>query len=482
MSHARTIVKNTTWLISTELVTKAFAFVLIILIARYLGDAKFGIYSFVNSYVAIFLIFADFGLTLLSIREIAREKDKVHKYLSNISLLKIILSAVTLILTFGIAQFINVDQSTLILIYIASTWTIISSFGEFLRGIFRAFEKMQYEAFVRILEKSLVFVAILFIISKNYGIASIFISELIASLIILIVTLIIIRGKFSKYRFELDLPFYKKILKESWPFAASSLFVMLYFKIDTVMLKLFGKEDEVIGWYNASYNLVLALSFVPSAILSAAYPAMSRFFRDSKDKLRRVYQNSLKSLYFLGAPMIVGVTLLAAPFITLVYGEEYSGSIIALQILIWSEIFVFINTAYSTLINASNKQRIITLQTSLGVALNVTLNIFLIPKYSYIGAGIATVLTELFAFSFLAVYVNLKLLKVKFASWFTKITLCSIILGVILYFTRSYSIFITIPIGVAAYFALAYIFKIYTIKEFKRLLSLVLKRKEAITD
>lgn len=479
MSQAKTIAKNTSWLFIAELISKILALLAVIFIARYLGDKIFGVYSFVGSYVAIFLVVADLGITMLSTREIARNRDKVQHYLSNFATIKVVFSTISFLLILGIAQIINIDDFTRYLIYVAGVWTILMSLTEFLRGVFRAFEKMKYEALVRIGEKVLVFITVMLAIWLNLGVASIFWFELIASGLAMIVSLVLVLKNFTKFSFKFDFPFWKRILKEAWPFAASSVFIILYFKIDTVMLKQFGESDESIGYYNAAYNLVLALSFIPTAMLGAVYPVMARFYKTSTEKLKKVYRNAMKWLYFIALPIAVGTTFVAKPIIDIVYGQSFSGAIIALQVLVWFTLFTFMNAGFTTLINTSNRQKVVALQTALGVVVNVSLNMYLITKFSYMGAAIATIVTEAFSFAFLSIYIRNKMFKIQYWGWFLKISLSAATMAIVLYFINDYSPFIVIPTSVAVYALMSFSLGIIKKDEILRFRNMIKSQEDA---
>ena len=94
-------------------------------------------------------------------------------------------------------------------------------------------------------------------------------------------------------------------------------------------------------------------------------------------------------------PIAVFVTVLSSKIILLIYGPSYIPSVIALQILIWTIVFMFVNGLSSNFLGSHNKQPIATKITAIGAVTNIILNILLIPKFSYVGSSFATVITEL---------------------------------------------------------------------------------------
>ncbi|NJE00286.1 hypothetical protein E3E26_10955 [Thermococcus sp. LS1] len=94
MSTVKTVTKNTLALMITSVVSKAFAFITLILLARYLGSENYGKLAFAMALTSFFTVIADFGLSSLIVREVAREKEKAGLYLGTFSVFKVLLAVV----------------------------------------------------------------------------------------------------------------------------------------------------------------------------------------------------------------------------------------------------------------------------------------------------------------------------------------------------------------------------------------------------
>ena len=116
------------------------------------------------------------------------------------------------------------------------------------------------------------------------------------------------------------------------------------------------KGDAVVGWYNAAYQLVIGLKPIPRLFMNALFPLMSSYFASSNESFKVAYEKSFKYLLILGLPLAVGITLLADRFILLFYGQQFYPSIIALQILAWDILLVFLYTCLGTILVTSDKQ------------------------------------------------------------------------------------------------------------------------------
>ena len=397
MNTVRRIAKNTLVLLVAQIVSMGLGFFYIMYTARYLGAEGFGVLSFALAFTGILGVFTDLGLSQLTVREIARNKKLADKYIGNIIPIKLFLIPLTLFLIVFFINLLGYPKNTILVVYIISISIILNSFVQTFKSIYQAYEKMEYISFFNILNSFLLLVGVVIAINQQFDVIGFAALYLIASLIALILNIFVIYRRFIDFSFSLDVQFWKLIIKESLPFGLSSIFVVIYFYIDSVMLSLL-KGDEVVGWYNASYKLVFILLFIPGVYFSSIYPVMSKLYVSSKESLKFMYSTSMKYMLVIGFMIGISTVILADNIIILIFGSEYQPSIIALQILIWAVFFSFLAHAPMYTLNSINRQIVYTKVVFIGVIVNIILNSILIPRYSLIGASAATVFTEFLGF------------------------------------------------------------------------------------
>lgn len=411
MSTVKTITKNTLALMITSVVSKAFAFITLILLARYLGSEEYGKLAFAMALTSFFTVLADFGLSSLVVREVARGKEKAGVYLGTLSVFKMLLAVVVFLALFLISHLGSYDYNTKFLTLIFGIYTILLSYSTFFISFFRAFERMEYETLIRSVEKILLLVLTVVFIYLNKQLMYFAVPYLTSSAIAVILALFFVVNKVSKPMFLSDKKFLVGTLKESLPFALTSIFVVVYFKTDTVMLSVMV-GDRAVGIYNAAHNLIDGLIFlVPYPLSMALYPIMSKYAINSIEKLRKIYTYGFLVSLILGLIGAVFVLKFKEEIILLVYGEEYVEAVKVLAVLVWTFLVICVSTISSTLLNAVNRQRIVTIGTAIGASLNVVFNYLLIPKYSYVGAAYATLITESVGFG-IYLYFTVKIFKI----------------------------------------------------------------------
>ena len=475
MSTIRRVAKNTAVLTLADIINKILSMVFVIYLARHLGDAGFGKYSFAFSFANIFMIFADMGLTTLIVRDVARDKSQSSQYLGNIILIKSILA----ILVFGLIAIVitamHYPYDTTMAVYIIGFSLILVSFSGSFASIFSAYEQMEYNAVISTLGK-IIFVGLgLGAIFLGYGLIPIVSMFLISNIFALMLSVFIVFKKFTKPKFEINYTFWKYLIKNSTPFLLTGIFASIYFYIDTIMLSVM-KGDEVVGWYNASYNLLSALIPFTAMFMYAVFPVFSRFFKDSKDYLKIGFITSAKYLFIFALPITVGTTLISENIIYFFYQSEFSNSIIALQILIWAFLFISLNIVLYTLLNSINKQVLVTKATAFGAVINVILNLILIPKMSLIGASIATVITEMSLLFIYYYYASKYLYTLPIPKIIYKPIIAVLFMsGFVLYF-RDANIFLVVPIAAFIYFSVLFLIKGFTKNDIEMFRQIIVKK------
>lgn len=460
MASIRTIAKNAGALFVGLIIYNVLGFFITMYTARYLGATGFGILSLALSITGIFAVFSDLGLSTLMIRDVARDKSLTDRYVTNVSILKILLAGLTFGLVALTVTVLGYPKLISTVIYLITVSTVLNAFATVLTAVFQANEKMEYMSVNYILTGVLLTVGTA--IGIYYGLDVVYFAYVyvVSSLFVLILTTIIYLWKFSLPELELDLSFWRPVLKEAWPFGVTGLLVNIYYWVDSVILSvLIG--TEVVGWYNAAYKLIVVILFIPSVLNMTIFPVMSRLYVKSEDSLRYVYEKYFKYMAIIAIPMGVGTTLLANKIILLIFGSQYTPSVVALQILIWSSVIIFLSGAFTILVQTSNKQMVVTQITAVNVVLNVVLNLILIPHFSYIAASVVTVVTELSAFLLgLRVVSNMGYgLTRKDLSYLIKAVLASGVMALFIAYFNNMNLFVLILLGTAVYFAVLYLIR-----------------------
>ena len=461
MSQVKTIFKNMSWLFISQIIASICGFVWTILMARYLGVDKFGIYGFAVSLTGILSILFDLGIGIHSVRHIATNYDSAPKYLGNIIPLKGIFSIMGFIVIFIVLLLMKADELTITVTLLFAIEQIIKKFFELMNATFQAFEEGKYQGIGNTVLNVILLIFILITIFTDMDLIGIAISYILANLIAFIYGYYALKKHVTKPKYEFDKEFCKKITIASIPFAASVILSSIYYSIDVVMLtNMVGSYAT--GIYNATYKLISVLTLFYSIYGAVIFPVMSKFYKNDEKMLLVSYEKSIKYLMIIIIPIAIATMIYSTDLIQLFYGHKYDAASSVLSILIWTVCLLFISGAGNTLLNASYKEVTVTKIYLMAAVFNVVMNLILIPILSYDGAAITTVLSDVLIVAVQS-YVIYKLghrPNKKLYYDLVKIIIGSGILGIALYFLHL-NMWVALPVGIIIYFTAIYLLRVF---------------------
>lgn len=465
MNNVKKIGKNTVLLMLSSINISVLSFVLSIFVARILGDVAFGKFTFANALPALLTVFLDLGYATFFIRDVSRDKSLSYKYLNNILSFRLFLFPIIFIL---MAIFINAmgyPEDTKNIVYLFGIFIFLRTLSNIFFVVFRTYEKMEYEASILIFTNILRTSFALLVLFLGYGLIELGLTCIIFTIPEFIIGLIVCRKKFVKVKFQLPFSFIRSTIKIALPLGIISILGIILVRLDTVMLSLF-KGDAEVGWYNAAYNLVLGFQFIPQLFMYTLLPSMSFYYISARESLQITYEKSFKYLFILGLPISVGICLLADKFIIVFYGNDFTNSIIALQILSWDILLFFICSCAGFVLISIDKQNQMAATIAFSTILNFSLNLFLIPVLSYVGAGIATIMSQIVV---LIIYLflnkqNSLIIKIR-EILLPPIIACSI-MGLFLYTCKEIHFFLLIFFAILIYFLFLILLKGFNKNDF----------------
>lgn len=389
--------KNTLFLFSTQVYNKLIGGIFSIIAARILGVSDFGKYALVITLLSFFYILSDWGLSTLTIREIAKSQLDTKKYLIYTMGLRLLLAGISFSLLFGLSIFLDYPSEITILITIVGLSIFPNNILNSFNSILNAYEKM-YIPSIMCMAFNTIFL-ILGILCLHFGLGLLGLISIITflSFINTILTSYFIRGFLMPLKIHFEYSFCKKIFAEATPFAILSALSIIYFRVDTIILSKI-KTLETVGFYNAAYKIVEFLMFIPASLVLAYFPQMSRQAKSSVNELRTSYIKSVKYLLAFIIPIAISCSFFSKYIILILFGKQFLPSSMALKILIWAVVFMFINAPFGNILyNSKRIYKYIPFQILLTL-LNIALNLILIPRWGYLGASYVTLITEIVAF------------------------------------------------------------------------------------
>jgi len=444
---ARTVSKNFAVLTGAHILAKFIGLGLFVCLARYLGAVNLGKYSFAVAFTGMFVVLADLGTNVLIVREVARHREEATKYLNNIIVLKVILLLLVYLLIFMVVSIVPIPVITQRLVYLIGLYLLFTSLAETGYSFFRAYEKMEYEAFNLVFCRLVALLLVVFVLVRGYGIIEVGWTFLVVGILNILIVSYLLVTHIGRPMLEIDLNFISTLIKAAIPIGVISFLCTIYFHVDSVMLEVM-KGEAVVGWYNAAYRLMESLTFIPAMLAAALFPVFSRYYPNESKSLINISEKAIKFLIIVILPICFGATFLARKLIFMVYTPDFKNSILALQILIWALLLISLSYILGHLLIAMNRQ-VLAMHITIGaLILNVGLNLLLIPKFSLVGSAVATVISEIVVVGLACYFVGQYLAKPRFFVQIWKPLLGCLLMCGFIHCVPNLSIWIVIP-GVA---------------------------------
>lgn len=455
------IAQKITYNIIVNGVAKVFSIALALfgigILSRYLGTDGFGKYTIMLTFFAFFSAIGDFGLYSIATREISRDGADEHWILSRIFTLRLIISTAIFSLATIFVWFLPYAHDVKVGILIAAGAFIFSSSYGLLNGLFQKHLAMDRVALVELSGKA-VQITILFIIVQLKLSFVVVAFALFATMFWNFFFIFIFSRKFTKITLYTDKTYWKSFIKESTPMGISAFVTFLYFKIDTILLSFFTTSSDV-GIYGAAYKIIETLIFFPAMVIGLIFPLFSRYIFTDKKIFIKIANIILKLFILITTPLVIITFFLAPHIIAIVNGSEFSNSAVVLQILIFALASIFFGHLFTNILIAGSQQKKLMMALITASIINIVANIILIPLYSYTGAAIVSVITELF------VVITTATLVLRYTPYkFKSIKLPHILLAgsimIILHLTLPFAPFIIASISITTYAILLFAFRI----------------------
>ena len=455
-SEASTVAKNSLAPMGFNLLNRSIDFIFAMFYLRILGPGESGNYATAIVIIGWFEIWTNFGLNTWLTREASRNLDSINQYLSNSTIFRLALGLLTMPLFLGAIVIYQrntglLGSDTVLAIILLAIGMLFSSISTGLTSVFYAYEKAEYPAavssFSTILKVALGLIALIL----GYGFVGLAGVSIVVNIITMLTLLVLVRRLFFKPHPEFNVKLQRRMSTDSFPLMLNHLLATLFFKIDIPMIRAMRGQAEV-GRYSTSYKFIEAFNIIPAFFTFALFPLMSRQAKDDQEALTRTYYLAIKLLFAVALPLALTTSFLATPLVRILGGEDFlPQGAIALQLMIWSIPFGWINSVTNYLLVAIDQVRTITRSFVIATVLNIVVNTIFIPIFGFRAAAISTILSEIILGALFQWTLYRKLNRTPWIQLFGKIIASAALMGVITWIGLQWSIFLGLMLGICAY-------------------------------
>ncbi len=381
------VFRNLYWAVLGKVVILLGSLLVGIFVARYLGPEQYGLMNYVISYVALFQVFATFGLDDIEIREESKSEQDRDVIIGTAFTLKCILALITIVLVIGTALIFETDRFTQVMISVYSLSILLNSFNV-VRNHFTSLVWNEYIVKTEII-RALIGYGIKIILLLIQAPLAWFIIALVFDVAILASGYCVsYRAKIDKISlWHFDKEWAKLLLKQSFPLLLSSAAIIMYQRIDQLMIGNMIDKTSV-GYFSVATNFVSVLLFIPMVMSQTMSPILVRIHKSSQAEYKKKAQMVMNVTIWVCAIVSLLLSLCSYWVVLWTFGEQYLPAVAILQILSFKAITVASSSTSGQQITIEGTQKWLALRGVLGCCICVALNWLLLPKVGVIAAAI----------------------------------------------------------------------------------------------
>ena len=396
-AYLQNVVINTGWQFADNILRMGVGLVVGIWLARYLGPDQFGLLSYALAFAGLFASVANLGLDDIVVRDLVHTPESKNEVLGNAFLLRLAGGSISFLAASGAMLLLRPTDSL-------SQWLVaIIAAGTLFQAVhviefwFHSQVQVKYAVLaktVAFLLCSCIKVGLILVSAPLIAFAWIALFEVAAGSAGLLFAYKSRNGRLREWSASLQKA--RRLLRDGWPLMLSSMMILVYLRIDQVMLGEMTGNEEV-GVYAVAVRLAEVWYFIPTAVYWSVFPSIVEAKATSEALFYERLQQFYNLMAILAYAVALPVALVSQWLVPILFGEAYARGGIMLTVLIWANVFSSLEMARSSFLTAMNWTRIYLLTVSLGCLLNVGLNWVLIPRYGGMGAVIASLVAYWFA-------------------------------------------------------------------------------------
>lgn len=396
------------WLLLANLVVKPFWILGIdVGVQNAVGNEAYGFYFAIFNLSYIFNILLDLGVTNFNTRNIAQHPQLITKHLPGILGIKLLLLALYLVVTFTTGALMGYGSEEFRLLAWLSVAQFLNSLILYLRSNFEGLLLFKWDSLFSVLDRILMILICGFLLwapklsifNFQLSIFHFVYAQATAYALTALLALVVIARKTHLSLLltplhSFSLPFMLVILKKSAPFALLVLLMASYNRIDPILLRALS-SDGAAGIYAGAFRLLDALSMIAYLVSVPLLPIFSKLCKEKKqphDILRIVFWPMM--LFSLGVA-VTGM-LFAQPLMDLLYHGQGADYVPVFRVVIFGLIPIGITYIFGTLLTAGGHLRQLNIFALVTLALNVVVNLLLIPRFGATGSAWASLTAQTF--------------------------------------------------------------------------------------
>jgi O-antigen/teichoic acid export membrane protein len=376
------ILLNTSYQLAGRAIVLLLSLVTLSLTAKYLGPTSYGLLTTALVFISFFTAFVDFGATSVILRDAANDREKllslVRSYLG--MSLTYALPLVLVMIVAGLLIYPHAPNDLrlgLIILPLSAVFgTIISSYNPLLQADIR----LGVPALAEVVTKFVNLGLIILLINQRASLIWFYVMIALLPAIGAIYVAYAVYRHYGLIRPTFDTKIWRYLVRSSLPIGMSLIVFALYLKADAFILSKLVSPEQV-GIYGIAYRVIEAVSSVPGFFITAAFATLAASYADkaNPEKFNQLVRRSISLMLLVAIPMFIGGLIVAPKLIRAIAGDEFSGAVTPLIILLGATSISFVNAVWGNVLIIAQRQKFLFVYSLINLVFNIVLNLALIP-------------------------------------------------------------------------------------------------------
>jgi O-antigen/teichoic acid export membrane protein len=463
MKPSQRVSKNIAWMLVAGGIGAVLQMLAVLLAARGLSLSDFGTFNYLLSFAIVFQFLADFGLTNILTREVARHPNNVRHLLGSAKGLMWALFFSSTLLLLGTVLLLNLPPGTKAQSFVMGLASLTLLQAISYSAVLRAIEAMEFNAIGFTLHKGLFAGFVALSLACGWGLWGVVLSQLAASLIFWFFNWQIVSWRVVRASPTIDLALWKSMLAEAVPLGSGLVLRQFAWQADVLIL-MWLVDANALGLFSGPYRILLGLRMVSMAFALPLYPAMIHSSEGRAEKFTEFYNRAMKWFCCLSVPGAVFFIIWPRMLILTLLGKKFIGAEPAMQWFGVAFVPMFVSALSPFIYTALRLTPFFCLAVGMAVLIRVGGDLAVVPSLGYIGGCVVAVFSEIAAFAILAYFLKRKGHPLWIANFLVKPILAGLFMAAILFPARQLPLFQALPVAAAA--GVAYLAALFLLRTF----------------
>ncbi len=379
------------WLLGGKIVNMILSFFVSLATARYLGPDSYGEINYVAAYVSFFSSITSLGLSVIVIKEVSMGQEDDNEVIWTGILMRFLTAVLSMISVLALVYITDGGDPLIMKIALLESIGILASAFDTFMYWFQGKLLGKYVSIASVVAYLGMSLYRIYLLANSADILWFAFATSVDTLILSLV-LMICYIKENGFHIRTSVSLAKRLMRQSYHYMISGLIAILYSKIDQIMLKQM-LDSRAVGLYSAALTIAGLWGMIPSAFIQSVSPVLYKNAQENREMFYKRLKQSYAGIWFLNICWSLAVSIFSYWVIYLLYGEDYLGARGALVIVVWYSGVSAIGSLTQVYLATENKNKYVNYFALAGLAVDVVLNVVLIPQFGIMGAAMATLVT-----------------------------------------------------------------------------------------